>query len=157
MADAPALGAALLDRLVEVTNGRDLDALVSCFAPDYRNETPAHPARGFTGRAQVRRNWEQIFTFMPDITARVLRSACDGAVVWSEWEMTGTRADGTGQQMAGVIIFGVRDGQFSWARFYLEPVQAGGPDADQAVRHHTGAGVASAPGAGPPAGAGSGP
>jgi hypothetical protein len=38
--------------------------------------------------------------------------------------MTGTRRDGTAHQMAGVILFGVRDGRF-WARFYLEPVQAG--------------------------------
>ena len=141
MTDTPGPGpsAALLDRLAAATSRRDLDAIVACFAPDYRNQTPAHPARGFTGRGQVRRNWEQIFTFMPDITATVLRSACDGAVVWSEWEMAGTRADGTAQQMAGVIIFGVRDGLFSWARFYLEPVQAGGPDADQAVRAHVGA------------------
>jgi ketosteroid isomerase-like protein len=156
MDDTPEPGAALLDRLVAVTNGRDLDALVSCFAPDYRNETPAHPARGFTGRGQVRRNWEQIFMFLPDITARVLRSACDGEVVWSEWEMTGNRADGTAQQMAGVIIFGVHGGQFTWARFYLEPVQAGGPDVNQALRQHTGASAHPSPGAGSAAGGGSG-
>ncbi|SRR6266851_1003602 len=149
MTDTPDPGAALLDRLAAATNRRDLDALVDCFAPDYRNETPAHPARGFTGRGQVRSNWEQIFTFMPDITATVLRSASDGDVVWSEWEMTGTRADGVAQQMAGVIIFGVRDGRFSWARFYLEPVQAGGPDANQALRQHVGAGARPAAGAGP--------
>ena len=139
MEDAPEPGQALLDRLAAATRRHDLDALVDCFAPDYRNETPAHPARGFTGRGQVRRNWEQIFTFMPNITPTVLRAVCDGDVVWSEWEMTGTRADGIVQQMAGVIIFGVRDRRFSWARFYLEPVQAGGPDADQAVRAHVGA------------------
>ena len=146
MADTPGPGAALLDRLAAATNRRDLDAMVGCFAPDYRNETPAHPARGFTGRGQVRRNWEQIFTFMPDTTARVLRSSCGGEVVWSEWEMTGTRADGIAQQMAGVIIFGVRDGQFHWARFYLEPVQAGGADVNHALRQHTGAGTGLAPG-----------
>ena len=145
MDDTPPLpGGAVLNRLAAATSARDLDALVGCFAADYRNETPAHPARGFTGHGQVRRNWEQIFTFVPDITARVLRSACDGEVVWSEWEMTGTRADGTAQQLAGVIIFGVRDGLFSWSRFYLEPVQAGGQDVNQALRQHVGAG------AGPP-------
>ena len=146
MGDTPDPSSALLDRLVTATNRRHLDALEGCFAPDYRNETPAHPARGFTGRGQVRRNWEQIFTFMPDITATVLRSACDGEVVWSEWQMTGTRADGIAQQMAGVIIFGVRDGCFCWARFYLEPVQAGGPDVNQALRQHAGAGAGPSPG-----------
>jgi len=146
MGDTPEPGAAPLDRLVTAASGRDLDALVGCFTPDYRNETPAHPAQGFTGREQVRRNWEQIFAVMPDITARVLRSACDGDVVWSEWHMAGTRPDGTALQMAGVVIFGVRGGQFAWARWYLEPVQAGGPDASQAVRQRTGAGAGPVPG-----------
>jgi len=146
MGDTRERGAALLDRLVTAASGRDLEALVGCFAPDYRNETPAHPAQGFTGRDQVRRNWEQIFAVMPDLTATVLRSACDGGVVWSEWQMTGTRPDGIGMQMAGVVIFGVRGGQFAWARFYLEPVQAGGPDVNQALRQRAGAGTGPAPG-----------
>jgi len=70
-------------------------------------------------------------------------------VLWSEWEMTGTRRDGTAHQMAGVILFGVRDGRFSWARFYLEPVQAGGADVNAAVRHHVRADAGSVPGPGP--------
>ena len=146
MDDTPEPGAALLDRLAAAASRHDLDALVSCFAPDYRNETPAHPAQGFTGRDQVRRNWEQIFAFIPDITARVLRSCGDADVVWSEWDMTGTRRDGAAAHMAGVIVFGVRDGLFSWARFYLEPVQAGGAGANQAVRQHVGAGPEPGPG-----------
>lgn len=38
----------------------------------------AHPERGFTGRDQVRRNWEQIFAAVPDVTAEVVRIAVDG-------------------------------------------------------------------------------
>jgi ketosteroid isomerase-like protein len=146
MGNTPEPGSALLDRLAGAVNRHDLDAVESCFAPGYRNETPAHPAQGFTGRGQVRRNWEQIFTFVPDITARVLRRCCDGEMVWSEWEMTGSRRDGTAHQMAGVVLFGVCDGLFSWARFYLEPVQAGGIGIDEAVRQHVrgGAGPAAA-------------
>jgi hypothetical protein len=83
---------------------------------------------------------------VPDITARVLRHCCDGELVWSEWEMTGTRRDGTAHQVAGVIVFGVRGGSFSWARFYLEPVQAGGPGVDEAVRRHVRAGAGPAAG-----------
>ena len=141
---APVTGASLLERLAAAANGRDLDALAGCFAPDYLNETPAHPDQGFTGREQVRRNWEQIFAAVPDLTATVLRS-CGDEVVWSEWEMTGTRPDGVTLKMAGVIIFGVGDGRFTWARFYLEPVQAG-PDVNQTVRERTGAGAAPVPG-----------
>ena len=146
MDDTPEPGAALLYRLATAASRHDLDALVGCFAPDYRNETPAHPAQGFTGRDQVRRNWEQIFAFIPDITARVLRSCRDADVVWSEWDMAGTRRDRAAAHMAGVIVFGMRDGLFSWARFYLEPVQAGGAGANQAVRQHVGAGPEPGPG-----------
>jgi len=147
MEDAPEAGEAMLERLAAAASRRDLDELVECFTVDYRNESPVHPAQGFTGRAQVRRNWEFIFAALPDITARVLRSCSSGEAVWSEWEMTGTRPDGAAMQMAGVIILGIRAGQFSWARWYLEPVQAGGPDADAAVRERVGS--RPAPGGGP--------
>lgn len=43
-------------RLLRATNEHDLDGVVACFAPDYSNETPVHPARSFQGREQVRRN-----------------------------------------------------------------------------------------------------
>jgi ketosteroid isomerase-like protein len=116
----------MLERLVATTNDHDLDGLVNCFAADYRNETPAHPARGFTGREQVRGNWQQIFAAVPDLHATVLQSALVGDTVWTEWEMTGTRRDGTAHLMRGVILFGVIGGRAAWARFYLEPVQTGG-------------------------------
>src|SRR5438105_11678170 len=96
---------ALVYRLQRATNEHDLEALVDCFAPDYRNETPAHPSRGFDGREQVRKNWEQIFTNVGDIHAVVLRRAADGDNIWSEWEMSGTRRDGSPHLMRGVVIF----------------------------------------------------
>ncbi|HEX3644641.1 MAG TPA: nuclear transport factor 2 family protein [Vicinamibacterales bacterium] len=130
--------ATVLARLEEATNAHDLNLLVACFAPDYRNDTPAHPERGFTGREQVSRNWEQIFAAIPDLTARVLRSAVDGSEIWSEWEHRGTRRDGSAHVMRGVVIFGVANGLVTWARFYLEPVQEGGGNVDAAVRHQVG-------------------
>lgn len=128
-----------LARLERATNAHDLNEVVACFAADYRNETPAHPERGFTGREQVRRNWEQIFAAIPNITAKVLRSAVNGDEVWSEWEHRGTRRDGSAHLMRGVIIFGVAHELLTWARFYLEPVQEGGGNVDAAVRGQVGA------------------
>lgn len=93
-----------------------------------------HPERSFTGRDQVRRNWEQIFAAIPDLAAEVVRCAVDGDTAWTEWEHRGTRPDGTRHLMRGVVIFGVRGGVAEWARFYLEPVQADGDDADAAIR-----------------------
>ena len=43
---------ALIDRLVRATNNHDVDAVAACVAQDYKNETPAHPARDFCGRDQ---------------------------------------------------------------------------------------------------------
>ena len=126
--------AGALARLERATNAHDVNALVACFAPDYRNDTPAHPERGFSGREQVRRNWEQIFAAVPDVTATVLRSAVNGEEVWSEWEHRGTRRDGSAHVMRGVVIFGVAHGLLTWARFYLEPVQEGGGNVEAAVR-----------------------
>ncbi len=125
---------AMVEQLVRATNAHDIDALVECFAEDYSNETPVHPGRGFVGRDQVRRNWEQIFAFVPDVRARVVRVAVDGDTAWTEWEMTGTRRDGTADCMRGVILFGVRDGVANWARFYLEPVEESATTVDDAVR-----------------------
>jgi ketosteroid isomerase-like protein len=130
----------VLARLERATNAHDVDAVVACFAVDYRNDTPAHPERSFSGREQVRRNWEQIFAAIPDLTARVLRSAVNGDEAWSEWEHRGTRRDGTAHVMRGVVIFGVGQGLLTWARFYLEPVQEGGETVDAAVRRQVVAG-----------------
>ena len=135
--------AGVLARLERATNAHDVNALVACFAPDYRNETPAHPARSFTGREQVRRNWEQIFAAIPDLTAKVLRSAVSGDEAWTEWEHRGTRRDGSMHVMRGVVIFGVSNGLLAWARFYLEPVQEGGGNVDAAVGQQIAPGGAS--------------
>src|SRR5229473_4920892 len=125
---------ATIDRLVRATNQHDLEALTACFAEDYKNETPAHPARGFRGRAQVRRNWEQIFALVPDIHVEVTRSAVDAETIWTEWEMRGTRRDGSPHLSRGVIVFGVTDGAIGWARFYVEPVDIDDTTVDNAIR-----------------------
>ena len=121
----------VVDRLCVALNDHDLDALAACFAADYRNETPVHPARGFVGREQVRRNWEQLFGGIPDLHGTVTARAVAPDGVWTEWEMRGTRRDGVAHLMRGVVIFGVTGAEIAAARFYLEPVDVdtGGVDA----------------------------
>ncbi|HEY4927513.1 MAG TPA: nuclear transport factor 2 family protein [Acidimicrobiales bacterium] len=134
-------GTALVERMVQATNDHNLDALVACFASDYRNETPAHPERGFVGNEQVRLNWTQIFGAIPDLSAEVLRCTVNGDTVWTEWEHRGTRPDGSSHVMRGVVIFGVADGLAAWARFYLEPVQEDAGSVNEAVRRQVTPGV----------------
>ncbi len=122
------------DRVCEAANSHDVERVVDCFTEDYVNETPAHPDRGFRGRDQVRRNWTQIFAAVPDIETEILRSHQDGDVVWSEWEMRGRRTDGARHLMRGVMIFTVSGERAREVRFYLEPVEEHGVDADGALQ-----------------------
>ena len=130
--------AAVVRRLEEATNAHDIDAIVACFAPDYRNESPAHPARSFSGNEQVRRNWTQILGAIPDLSADVVASTVSGETVWSEWEQRGTRPDGTAHLMRGIIVFTVRDGLITFARFFLEPVDASRTGVDSAIERQVG-------------------
>ena len=124
---------ATVTRLLDATNHHDLEGIVACFGADYRNETPAHPMRGFTGPDQVRRNWTMILAGVPDIRATMPAHCVDGDRVWAEWRTSGTRRDGSLQESAGVMIFTVRDGLIREARFYLEPVERESGDAGEAV------------------------
>jgi len=130
-----------LSRLLEATNAHDVGRIEACFAGDYVNVTPCHPARGFTGREQVRRNWTTILGAVPDLEAVVLDSVEDGPRIWSEWEMRGTRRDGAAHLMRGVLVFTVHDGLATGLRFFMEPVDESPVDADQAVEQVTGGGV----------------
>lgn len=137
----------VVERLARATSAHDLEGIVACFAEGYVNQTPTHPQRSFAGRDQVRRNWAQILTGVPDITARVLATAVDGDTVWSEWQMSGTRLDGALHEMRGVIIFEVAGELVRAARFYLEPLERESGTVDDAV--HQALSAARAPGSMP--------
>jgi ketosteroid isomerase-like protein len=123
-----------IDRLLYATNAHDLEGIVACFADDYTLEAPSHPARSFRGKEQVRRNWTQILGAVPDIATRVLRAASDDESVWTEWEMSGTRRDGSRHWMRGVFIFGISGGSIRWGRMFLEPVDESSIGIDAALR-----------------------
>jgi hypothetical protein len=148
MANLPNGGpAAVLERLLGAINAHDLDAMVSCFARDYVNETPVHPLRGFCGNEQVRANWSQILANVPDLRARVPRTALDGDNLWTEWDICGTRGDGAAFLMRGVVIFGIKGDAIASARFYLDAVEETSGDVNTHVRSVVG----TTPGAGPAA------
>lgn len=128
---------AVINRLLEATNKHDAEALAECFAPGYVNETPAHPMRGFTGRDQVRSNWESLFAGVPNISARLLSHSVSGNSVWTEWTLAGSRRDGHSHEMAGVIVFGVDEGVIHSARFYMEPVERHSGDINDAIERVT--------------------
>ena len=137
MSDAGSTGEQVVARLQEAMNAHDLEAFVACFAEDYDSVQPAHPDRAFRGREQVRANWSEVFTAVPDFRAEVVRVTAAGDTAWSEWRWEGTQTDGGRLDMAGVIVFGMRDDRFAWARLYVEPVERSGAGIDAAVRDMT--------------------
>jgi ketosteroid isomerase-like protein len=113
------------ERIAAAMNARNIDAFVACVAEDYDSVQPAHPDRAFRGREQVRRNWSSIFESVRDFRAELVRFEVAGDVEWSEWHWQGTQPDGSPLDMAGVILFGIRDDVAAWARLYVEPIEKG--------------------------------
>src|SRR5215203_4548022 len=117
------MGERLVRRLHTAMNAHDLEAFVACFDEDYESAQPAHPDRAFRGREQVRENWSAIFRGVPDFRSELIRVAAEDGTVWSEWHWQGTQTIGGRLEMAGVIVFGIREGRVAWARLYVEPVE----------------------------------
>jgi ketosteroid isomerase-like protein len=126
------------ERIDTALNAHDVDAFVACLTEDYDSVQPVHPDRAFRGREQARRNWTAIFASVEDFRSELVRTDVVAGTEWSEWRWHGTQADGSRLEMAGVIVFGVRDGLAAWARLYVEAVEQGGAGIDAAVRDMAG-------------------
>jgi ketosteroid isomerase-like protein len=131
-------GSVVLTRLEEAMNAHDLELLVSCFDEQVVSEQPAHPSRSFRGRAQVEKNWTQLFAAFPDLSATLVRSQVDSEVVWAEWDWLAHRPDGCRVGFRGVTVLGVTDDQIGWVRFYMEPVELDGLGIDDAIVEQVG-------------------
>jgi ketosteroid isomerase-like protein len=136
-ADTGSTGEQVVARLQAAMNAHDVEAFVACFTEDYDSVQPAHPDRAFRGREQVRANWSEIFAGVPDFCAELVRLVAAGDTAWSEWHWEGTQAEGGRLDMAGVIVFGLRDDRVAWARLYVEPVEQQGAGIEAAVRDMT--------------------
>lgn len=128
----------LIDRLLAAVNAHDVHGAASLFHPDYRSEQPAHPARAFAGREQMRANWEAMFTGVPEFRAEICQSVDDGDRTWSEWRWSGSRADGQPFAMRGVTIFRIDGGQIVTGRLYMEEVEQEAASIEQTVENLSG-------------------
>jgi ketosteroid isomerase-like protein len=126
-----------LDRLCQAMNSHDMEAFLQCFHATYASDQPAHPSRRFSGHAQVRENWEALFTGVPDFQAELLRSSITDDMLWTEWRWYGTRTDGSAFDMRGVALWGVEAGRIAWGRLYMEPVELSGAGIDSMIRMWT--------------------
>lgn len=113
----------VFERMIQATNRHDLDAMVACFAPDFRSEQPLHPERSFTGQAGVRNNWSFFFTTIPNIQVDILNEVEERNTVCAELHYHGMQTDGKEFNVRGVSLMGVQADQVIWARLYIEPVE----------------------------------
>jgi len=113
----------VFERMIQTLNRHDLDAMVACFAPDFRSEQPLHPERDFSGQEGVRKNWSFFFTTVPDIQVDILNEVEEGDTVWAELYYHGIQTDGKRFSVRGVTLLGIQADQIIWGRLYIEPVQ----------------------------------
>ena len=113
----------LLERMRAALDAHDLDAFVGFFRDDYVGERPRHPGTPMSSREDVRRNWEEVISDVPNLRVDVPAAVEDGNTIWSEWRAYGTARSGATLELRGVIIFGIQDDQVAWSRMYMEPVE----------------------------------
>jgi ketosteroid isomerase-like protein len=123
----------VLERLTEAQNSHDAARFASYFTEDYQSDQPAHPGRGFSGRAQVLENWSSVFAGVPDFRGELLAVCRDGNVEWGEVDWRGHHTDGSPFAMRGVIILTIRGDRIASGRLYVEPVEHSDADIDAAV------------------------
>jgi ketosteroid isomerase-like protein len=112
----------LLEEMRAALDAHDLDAFVEFFRDDYVGERPRHPGAKISTRDDVRANWAEVISDVPDLRVEVPAAVEDGDRIWSEWRAYGTARSGAMLELRGVIIFGIQDGLVAWSRMYLEPV-----------------------------------
>ena len=122
-AQTPSSPQIVFERMIQAANRHDLEAMVACFAPDFRSEQPFYPERNFTGQAGVRKNWSFFFSTIPDFQVEVLSEAVEGDIVWAELNYHGTQVDGKKHLTRGVTISGIQGEQIVWAKLYIVTIQ----------------------------------
>jgi ketosteroid isomerase-like protein len=115
----------LLEEMRAALDAHDLDAFVEFFRDDYVGERPRHPGAKISTRDDVRANWAEVISDVPDLRVEVPAAVEDGDRIWSEWRAYGRAGSGAVLELRGVIIFGIQDGRVAWSRMYLEPVEQG--------------------------------
>jgi predicted SnoaL-like aldol condensation-catalyzing enzyme len=111
----------VFERMIGAANRHDLEAMVSCFSPEFISEQPFHPEQSFTGQGGVRKNWSLFFTTIPDIRIDIVREVTQGDIVWAELHFHGLRVDGKEHSIRGVTLTQIRADQIIWTRLYIEP------------------------------------
>jgi ketosteroid isomerase-like protein len=103
-----------LEAIADAFNAHDLDAIMGFFADDCSLDMPRGPepwGERFTGKAAVRGALATRFEGLPDVHYGDARHWVSGDMGVSEWELTGTTADGARVRVRGCDHWEFRDGK----------------------------------------------
>ena len=98
----------VLERMVDVFNRHDLDAIMSLFVDDCIFESPRGPdpwGRRFVGQAEVREGLGARFRGIPDVHYGDGSHFVSGERAVSEWTLTGTTVDGERLEVRGCDLW----------------------------------------------------
>lgn len=112
---------AFLQSFADAFNAHDLDAIMSHMTADCIFEASAGPdadGEKFTGQAQVRKAFEDVFTMYPDARWNNPRHFISGDRGFSEWTFTGTRKDGRKIEVTGCDLFTFEGGKIAVKNSY---------------------------------------
>ena len=101
----------VLDRFAEAWESWDLDAIMSCLAPDavFESTDPAPDGRRFEGAEVIRAHWQEMFDNTRDAKFRFEESFTAGDRAAARWRFSWRNDDGSEGHVRGVDVLTVRD------------------------------------------------
>jgi ketosteroid isomerase-like protein len=110
-----------LQSFADAFNAHDVTAIMSHMTDDCVFEASAGPdvnGEKFTGRAQVKKAFEEVFATFPDARWSNGKHFVSGDRGFSEWIFTGTKSDGTKVEVTGCDLFTFKNGKIAIKNSY---------------------------------------
>lgn len=110
-----------LRSFADAFNAHEINAVMLHMTDDCVFEASAGPGidgEKYTGQAQVRKAFENVFAGFPDAHWGNARHFISGNRGFSEWTFTGTRPDGTRVEVTGCDLFTFTNGKISIKNSY---------------------------------------
>jgi ketosteroid isomerase-like protein len=105
-----------LQSFADAFNAHDINAIMAHMTEDCVFEASAgldYDGEKFSGQAEVKKAFENVFTAFPDAHWGNARHFILGDRGFSEWIFTGTKADGTKVEVTGCDLFTFKDGKIA--------------------------------------------
>lgn len=110
-----------LRSFADAFNAHDTKAIMTYMTDDCVFEASAGPdvnGERFTGQAQVKKAFENVFIMFPDAHWGNSKHFVSENRGFSEWIFTGTRADGTRVEVTGCDLFTFKEGKIAIKNSY---------------------------------------